>query len=148
RQELDKVEIRATIDGVVTTPFVERMRNQHLDSGGEFLHLVETKRVRAELQVPEKELADVQKGFPVTLRANSYPTREFVGHVNFIAPVAQTVDANHLVVVRVELPNDDEALKPEMYGKAKIHCGDQRIIELMTRRMRRWINTDLWDILP
>src|SRR5205085_6975920 len=61
-QELGKTEIRAPIDGVIATPFVERKLNQHLDAGDELLRIVDIARVTVEMQVPEKELVDVRPG--------------------------------------------------------------------------------------
>jgi hypothetical protein len=39
-------------------------------------------------------------------------------------------------------------LKPEMTGVAKIYCGDRRIVDVVTRRLRSWIRTEFWDLLP
>jgi putative peptide zinc metalloprotease protein len=147
-QELGKTDIRAPIDGVVTTPFVERKLNQHLDPGDELLHLANIAYVTVEMQVPEKEVADVQKGYPVTMKARSLPAVDWNGRVNFIAPVAQTIGGQQMVPVRSELQNDDLLLKPEMTGVAKIYCGDRRIIDLATRRLIRWVRTEFWDLLP
>jgi putative peptide zinc metalloprotease protein len=147
-QELAKTEIRAPIDGVVTTPFVERKLNQHLDPGDELLRLADIARVTVEMQVPEKELADIHDGDPVTMKARSLPSVDLNGRVDFIAPVAQTVAGQQMVVVRSELKNDELLLKPEMTGVAKIYCGDRRIIDLATRRLIRWVRTEFWDLLP
>jgi hypothetical protein len=100
------------------------------------------------MQVPEKELADVRPGNPVWMKARSLPAVDYQGRVDFIAPIAQTVNAQQMIVVRSELQNDDLLLKPEMTGVAKIYCGDRRIIDLMTRRFVRWIRTEFWDLLP
>ena len=35
-----------------------------------------------------------------------------------------------------------------MTGVAKIHAGKRLVIQLMTRRVVRWIRTEFWDILP
>lgn len=147
-QELGKTEIRAPIDGVVATPFVERKLNQHLGPGEELCRIVDLTRVTAEMMVPEKELADVRPGNVVSMKARSLPSTDLQGRVDFIAPVAQTVNSQQMVVVRSELPNDDLQLKPEMTGVAKIFCGDRRILDLMTRRMVRWVRTEFWDLLP
>ena len=53
-----------------------------------------------------------------------------------------------MVVVRSELQNDQLLLKPEMTGVARIYCGDRRIIDLMTRRMVRWVRTEFWYLIP
>jgi multidrug efflux pump subunit AcrA (membrane-fusion protein) len=148
QQELDKTEIRAPIDGVVATPFVERKLNQYLEAGGELLRLVDTGRVTVEMLIPEKELADVKIGNPVWMKLRSFPDMALQGRVDFIAPVAQSVDSGQMVVVRSELVNDTMLLKPDMTGVAMIYCGDRRIAELMTRRLVRWIRTEFWHILP
>ena len=147
-QELEKTEIRAPIDGIVTTPFVERKLNQQLGPGEELCRIIDIARVTAEMQVPEKELADVRPGNPIWMKARSLPAVDLQGRVDFIAPIAQTVDGQQMVVVRSELQNDNLLLKPEMTGVARIYCGDRRIIDLFTRRMIRWIRTEFWHLLP
>jgi multidrug resistance efflux pump len=147
-QELGKTEIRAPIDGIITTPFVERKLNQHLDPGDELCHIADIAHVTVEMQVPEKEMADVQRGYPVTMKARSLPALDLSGRVDFIAPVAQTIAGQQMVPVRSDLPNDDLLLKPEMTGVAKIYCGERRIIVLVTRRLVRWLRTEFWDLLP
>lgn len=147
-QELDKTEIHAPIDGIVTTPFVERKLNQHLDPGEELCKIVDISRVTVEMQVPEKEMLDVRFGNPVWMKARSLPSVDLQGRVDFIAPVAQNVNGQQMVVVRSELGNDQLLLKPEMTGVAKIYSGDRRIINLITRRLVRWLRTEFWDLLP
>src|SRR5438552_5559145 len=147
-QELGKTEIRAPIDGIVATAFVERKLNQHLSPGDELCRIVDMARVIVEMQVPENELADVRPGNPVFMKARSLPSIDLQGRVDFIAPVAQAVNSQQMVVVRSEIQNDDLLLKPDMTGVAKIYCGDRRIVDLMTRRMIRWIRTEFWDLLP
>jgi multidrug resistance efflux pump len=151
-QELEKTEIRAPIDGVVATPFVERKLNQfwdvHLEAGNELMRLVEIRRVTVEMLVPEKELADVRPGNAIRMKANSFPSLDLEGRVDFIAPVARTVAEEQMVVVRSEVPNKDLMLKPDMTGVAKIYCGDRRIIDLLTRRIVRSIRTEYWHLFP
>jgi putative peptide zinc metalloprotease protein len=147
-QELVKTEIRAPIDGIITTPFVERKLNQHLDPGEELCKIVDISRVTVEMQVPEKEMVDVHPGNRVWMKARSLPSVDLQGRVDFIAPVAQTVNTQQMVVVRSELENDGLLLKPEMTGVAHIYCGDRRIIDLITRRIVRWLRTEFWVLLP
>src|SRR5207253_6413461 len=88
-QELTKTEIRAPIDGIVATPFVERKLNQHLSPGDELARIVDLARVIVEMQVPEKEMADVRPGNAGWMKARSLPNVDLQGRVDFIAPVAQ-----------------------------------------------------------
>ncbi len=82
------------------------------------------------------------------MRARSLPTTDLEGRVDFIAPIAQTVAGQQMVIVRSDLANDDLRLKPEMTGNALIYCGDRRIIDLMTRRLIRWFRTEFWVLIP
>src|SRR5207249_3581567 len=114
----------------------------------ELCRIADISHVIVEMQVPEKELADVRPGNPVSMKARSLPSAGLQGRVDFIAPVAQTVGTQQMVVVRSELQNVGLLLKPEMTGVAKIYCGNRRIIDLVTRRIIRWIRTEFWDLLP
>jgi putative peptide zinc metalloprotease protein len=147
-QELAKTEIRAPVDGVIATPFVERKLHQYLDPGDEFCRIVDIDHVWIEMMVPEKELADVHAGNTVWMKVRGFPAMDLQGHVDSIAPVAQTLNGQQMVPVRTELPNGDLILKSDMTGVAKIYCGEQRIIQLMTRRFVRWLRTEFWDLLP
>jgi multidrug resistance efflux pump len=147
-QELGKTEIRAPIAGVITTPFVERKLSKHLDAGDELCNIADISSVTIEMQVPEKELADVHIGNPVLMKARSLPSIDFQGRVNFIAPVAQSNNGQQTMVVRSDLQNDDLLLKPELTGVAQIYCGQRRIIDLITRRLVRWIRTEFWTLRP
>ncbi len=51
-QELEKTEIRSPIDGIVSTPYVERKLFQSLDAGDELCKIVDAERVTIEMQVP------------------------------------------------------------------------------------------------
>jgi multidrug efflux pump subunit AcrA (membrane-fusion protein) len=147
-QEIGRSEIRAPIDGTVVTPFPERKLNQQLAVGEEFVRLVDTEGVTAEMLVPEKELEDVKHGNMVLLTVRSLPDEEFQGRVDFIAPIAQTVNGQQMVVVRTQLSNANNLLKPEISGVARIYCGKRRVIDLLTRRMRRWVKTEFLNLLP
>src|SRR5262249_18014318 len=81
-QELDKTEIRAPIEGIVATPFVERRINQHLGPGDELCKIVDVSRVTVEMQVPEKEMVDVRPGNPVWMKARSLPSVDLQGRVD------------------------------------------------------------------
>ena len=147
-KELAKADIRAPITGTVVTPFVQRILNQYLVAGDEVCRIVDMDTVQIEMMVPEKEMADVKPAYPILMKVRSYPTDEFEGRVDFIAPVAETVFNQRFIKIRTEVSNEDGMLKPEMTGVAKIHAGQRRIISLMTRRIIRWVRIEYWDLLP
>jgi multidrug resistance efflux pump len=138
--------IRSPIDGVITTHFLKQKEKSFLQQGDMICEVANTKKILTEIPVPEKEVGDVRVGFPVKLKANAFPTKEFDGLVTQISDKADIRDMNvRVVVVRSEINNPDLLLKPEMTGYAKIYCGKRTIGELLTRRMIRFIRTEFWS---
>ena len=61
------------------------------------------------------------EGQPVVVRARSYPDRTFPGKVALVYPHLNP--ATRTVRVRIELPNADFLLRPDMYAEAEIDTG-------------------------
>jgi len=75
------------------------------------------------IDVAERDLAQVKLGTLVTIRPRALPGQSFTGTVSLIYPHlnAQTRTAR----IRIEVPNPDELLRPEMYVDAEIETGSQ-----------------------
>jgi membrane fusion protein, copper/silver efflux system len=73
------------------------------------------------IDVAERDLPQIAAGTKVTIRPRGLDGRTFTGEVSLIYPhlMAQTRTAR----IRVELPNPDELLRPEMYVDAEIETG-------------------------
>lgn len=73
------------------------------------------------IDVAERDLPRITVGTKVTIRPRGLAGRTFTGDVSLIYPhlMTQTRTAR----IRVELPNSDEALRPEMYVDAEIEAG-------------------------
>jgi Cu(I)/Ag(I) efflux system membrane fusion protein len=83
--------------------------------------------VWAMVDVAERDLATVAPGQSVTVRTRSYPNRTFTGKVDLVYP--HLSPATRTVRVRIELPNPDHLLLPDMYAEAEIDTGSgQKVI--------------------
>ena len=71
--------------------------------------------------VPEYDLGRVKIGQPVTVRVRSLPSRVFTGKVGLIYPQVNT--QTRTTRVRIELPNPDGVLLPDMYADVEIGTG-------------------------
>jgi membrane fusion protein, copper/silver efflux system len=73
------------------------------------------------IDVAERDLSQISVGTKVTIRPRGLGGQTFTGEVGLIYPhlMAQTRTAR----LRVELPNPDELLRPEMYVDAEIETG-------------------------
>jgi Cu(I)/Ag(I) efflux system membrane fusion protein len=71
----------------------------------------------------EQDLPRVTLGAKAEIRASHVPGREWSGRVAFIAPVLD--EATRTIKVRIEVPNQDAALKPEMFADVVLHYGGE-----------------------
>jgi len=78
-------------------------------------------RVWIMADLPESALAQVQVGAPARVTVSSYPTETFAGRVGHISAVLNK--ETRTVAARIEVPNADGRLKPEMFATATIEIG-------------------------
>jgi len=162
RLEDPLLSITSPAAGIVATPSwqLKGMRGELVRKGDLIAKVYDLKKVAAEISIPEKEIADIQVGQKVTLRARAYPDKEFHGTVDSIAVSAQEGSgpttavrtssreargATKSVLVTTLIDNQSLLLKPEMTGEAKIYCGRERTIDLVKRRLARTVRIDLWS---
>lgn len=116
RTPLVTVEWSAPRDGIVLERnAVEGMRAQ---PGDVLFRIADISVVWALVDVAERDLGSIAIGRPVTVRARSFPGRTFTGSISVIYP--QVNRETRTARVRVELPNSDYALLPDMYVDAEI----------------------------
>jgi Cu(I)/Ag(I) efflux system membrane fusion protein len=133
------VPLRAPIDGIVLEKkAVEGMR---AGAGDMLFRIVDLSTVWIIAEVFEQDLADVALGQSAETTLLAYPGRRFAGKVTFIYPTITA--ATRTARVRIELPNPDGALKPDMYGTVAIASAtpaalavpDSAVIDSGTRRV-------------
>jgi Cu(I)/Ag(I) efflux system membrane fusion protein len=82
--------------------------------------------VWALVDVAERELGAVAAGQSVTVRARSYPDKTFTGKVALVFPHLNP--STRTVRVRIDLPNHDLLLLPDMYVQAEIETGNDEAV--------------------
>jgi Cu(I)/Ag(I) efflux system membrane fusion protein len=73
------------------------------------------------LDVAERDLAQIEVGTKVTIRPRALRDQSFGGTVALIYPHLNT--QTRTARIRIEVPNPDERLRPEMYVDAEIEAG-------------------------
>jgi multidrug efflux pump subunit AcrA (membrane-fusion protein) len=133
---------------VVTTAKLKEKVGQHVKKGDLIAQVHELKTVRVEIPVSERQIAGVKVGQRVVLKARAYPGNSFLGRVTTIAPIAAKEDEGRegrTILVTTQIENPSLLLKPEMPGNAETSCGKQPIINLLTRRLARYIRVEFWS---
>jgi Cu(I)/Ag(I) efflux system membrane fusion protein len=95
-------------------------------AGDTLFRIADHSVVWAIVDVAERDLALVREGQAVALKVRSYPDRTFPGKVALVYPHLNP--ATRTVKVRIELPNPDHVLLPDMYAEAAIDTGGQQAV--------------------
>lgn len=106
-------------DGIVLERNV--VHGQRVMPGDVLFRLADHSVIWAMVDVAERDLAAVAEGQPVKIRVRSYPDKIFTGKVALVYPHLNP--ATRTVRVRIELPNADFLLRPDMYAEAEINTG-------------------------
>jgi len=164
-EQLQLFTVVSPAAGIVATPSRElkELHGQLVKKGDLILKVYDFRTVTAYIMISEKEIADIQVGQSVVLRARAYPDVDFHGAVTFIATSAQSSSGsgggtssgttssgvsnagNKTILVTTQIDNQAMLLKPEMTGQAKLFCGERRILDLITRRMARTVKVEFWS---
>jgi putative peptide zinc metalloprotease protein len=148
KEQLRLGRVESPVSGVITTHNLKEKIGQHVEKGDLITEVYELKTVKAEIAIPEKEIADVKVDQRVLLKVRAYPNLSFEGKVTSIAPIVTKGEdrwQQRTILVTTELDNASLFLKPEMTGNAKIFCGKRRIFNLITRRLARYIRVEFWS---
>jgi Cu(I)/Ag(I) efflux system membrane fusion protein len=113
------IEWTAPRDGIVLERnAIEGMRVQ---PGGVLFRIADHSMIWALIDVAERDLGAISIGQPATVKARSFPGREFSGKVEVIYP--EINKETRTARLRVELPNPDLVLLHDMYVDAEIDTG-------------------------
>jgi multidrug efflux pump subunit AcrA (membrane-fusion protein) len=150
KEQIQLMNVVSPISGVITTPTrqLRELIGQRVAKGDLIAEVQELRTVTAEIAVSEQEIGDVQVGQPVILKVRAYPGMTFEGKVRSIATTAnERIDGvkGSTVLVSTQLDNTSLLLKPDMTGNAKIYCGPRQLIDIVTRRIARYIKVEFWS---
>ena len=90
----------------------------------ELYTIADLSTVWVNVDIYEYDLAYIRVGQKATINLSYYPARDFVGKVSWISPILD--EKTRTAKVRLEFPNRDFILKPEMYANAEIEINAGR----------------------
>ncbi|OOW59839.1 efflux RND transporter periplasmic adaptor subunit [Xanthomonas cissicola] len=128
--ELSYTTVQAPISGVIASRSIKTGNFVQINTP--IFRIVDDSQLEATLNVPERELATLKSGQPVTLLADALPGQQFVGKVDRIAPVVDSGSGTFRVVCA--FGQGAEALQPGMFGRIRIDY-DQRKDALVIPRL-------------
>jgi membrane fusion protein (multidrug efflux system) len=114
--ELSYTEIVAPFDGVVAQRMAKEGNLIQLNQS--MFRVVDTSRLEAVLNVPERELATLKAGQPVALRVDAAPGNVFDGSIDRVSPVVDAASGTFRVVAAFS--DASGVLKPGMFGRVEV----------------------------
>ncbi len=118
--ELSYANVAAPISGVIAERSIKIGNFVQINSP--IFRIVDTSRLEAVLNVPERELVTLKAGLPVQLLVDALPGKPFQGRVDRIAPVIDSGSGTFRVICAFE---GGGLLQPGMFGRIRIDY-DQR----------------------
>lgn len=120
RLELSYTDIVAPIAGVIAQRSAKVGNLIQLNAS--VFRIVDTSRLEATLNVPEREIGTLRAEAPVELRLDALPGQVFAGRIERVSPVVDAGSGTFRVVCAIE---PDERLRPGMFGRIAV-VFDQR----------------------
>jgi HlyD family secretion protein len=119
---LSHTVITSPADGIVLNRAVEvgQTVSAGLQAPTLFVIARDLKRLELQARVDESDIGGVKAGAPVSFTVDAYPRRQFSGTVRLVQLQPQTVQNVVTYTTVIDVPNDDELLKPGMTSTVSI----------------------------
>jgi Cu(I)/Ag(I) efflux system membrane fusion protein len=135
------IEWPAPANGTVLEKKV--VSGQRVMPGDELYRIADLSTLWVIAEVPERDIGSIALGSPATATLRAFPSQPIDGRVAFVYPELNR--ETRTARVRIELPNPDGRLKPDMYADVVFHAGardrpviavpDSAVIDSGTRQL-------------
>ncbi|WP_395701996.1 efflux RND transporter periplasmic adaptor subunit [Aquabacterium sp.] len=124
RQQLQRTEVRAPFDGVVSDRKVSAGDTAQV--GKELVKVIDPTSMRLEGQVSAERMQEIKVGQPVSFRVNGLGASEFSGRVKRIDAAANATTRQ--VEVLVEFTGDARPQVSGLYAEGRIQTGSAEVV--------------------
>ncbi len=119
-------EVRAPISGYVTK--LNKSLGEQVTPGDEIVEITNLETVWIEAPIPERDLAQLQKGIAARFTTVAFPDEEFQGKVVDISPIVD--EHNRAAKVIFQLPNRGQRLRIGMQANVRLDT-DERLAAML-----------------
>ncbi len=130
--EFAQAEVKSPMAGIVAKTFLDL--GAVVSPQTPIAQVVSMGRVKAVVNVVEKEIGKIRRGQPAVVWVDAYD-QDFKGTVANISPVANP--QNRSVEVEVAVGNPEAKLKPGMFARAEIRAGKHEGLAIPTAAISR-----------
>lgn len=141
-----KLEILSPWSGLMTTARMKEKIGQYFEKGALICILEDSEGLEAEIALPEQEVAGVEAGQTVELKARALPFRTFSARVDRVAPRAE-IEQGALqgkVIVYCRLDKSDIGLLAGMTGMGRVFRGEMPLATIGAHKAMKYLRTEFW----
>jgi biotin carboxyl carrier protein len=142
--QIGRADIVAPMTGRVVAGDLKKRLGAPVKTGDILFEISPLEDLRAELSVPEEDVADLEVGQEGELAAVAFPGVHVPFVVERITPVAEVAEQRNIFKVRVRLSDWPPEMRSGMEGIAKVDVGPRRYIWIWTRPIVNWVRMRLW----
>jgi macrolide-specific efflux system membrane fusion protein len=136
--DLGYVAIRAPISGTVASVSTQRGETVAASfAAPTFVTIISEHALELVAMVDETDIAGVRRGNPATFTVDAYPSGNFLGRVESIAPKAAIVSGVVNYEVTLAIRKDGELLKPDMTANISIQTAQHEALVLPSAAIQR-----------
>lgn len=147
-EQLNRTQLTAPFAGVIVTGDLSQSLGTPVEKGQLLFEIAPLDQYRINLQVDERDIAEINQGNTGKLALTSLPGQTLPFTVEKITPVSVTEDGKNYFVVEAQLTQAIDALRPGMQGIGKITVGDRRYSWIWTHSLIDWMRLAIWSWLP
>lgn len=121
---LDNCKVLAPITGVILekkTELGNTVRPEAFSNGlsANVCDMADLKNLEVEVDISERDIRQIKKGQKCNVTTEAFKDKKYTGHVARIMPVASRSKASVTVRVKIDLPDDEVDLRPEMRARVQ-----------------------------
>jgi RND family efflux transporter MFP subunit len=145
KELLERTQLRAPMDGVVSTPHVENFVGRHLQHGESFAEIMDIDQTIVDVAIEDVDAGLLHPGLNAVTKLNSYATKTFRGKVAVVSPKGEMQHDERVFYARVALENPNGAIRSGMEGRGKVTVGWYPAGYVLFRRPVLWAYSRLWS---
>ena len=155
-KDLQQLDIKAPLDGMILTPNVKELIGRVFAQGDEIVRLADPEKLVMLVHIPETDLLDIVPDQTVKYVLRAQPGTYFTGKVRHVGrsfeipstvldSSAELEDAENQTgfVAEIEIFPSAFEIRPGMTGQALIHTEQTSVIVRIWRRIRNFISFNL-----
>jgi RND family efflux transporter MFP subunit len=146
--QLERIQIKSPIDGVLIQGDLQGMVGSPIEKGQALLTIAPAERYRVIVEVDERDLVRLQKDQTGQLVLSALPWDQFKIKTERIFGQANAIDGRNVIEVQANLTQPVSGLKPGLRGVAHLQAGQSNLASIWGRRVKERYTMFAWRWLP